>query len=240
MSATRGGLGDASFSTERSSVGAASSIGAGGRASTMAVSSSPMPRPCSAGWGTPWECPGDRDRAPHSRPFGVGFVGGVEDRLARAPEHRHRFAIGVGHPRLRVEDAEHDVRFRHRQPHLLANAHPHRVVVIEVEAAGVDEHIRSTDAPHVGVVPIARHARLVVDDGERTPHEAVEEAALADVRLADDGYDRARVHVISRTRARPGASPIRSSRASRARIAIDRPSCRPTPRCAGVRRCRWP
>ena len=78
--------------------------------------------------------------------------------------------------------------------HLLADALAHRVVAVGIEAAGVDEHVRPAERPHVGVVPVARDARLVVDDGQRLADEPVEKGALADVRSADDGDDRARVH----------------------------------------------
>ena len=49
---------------------------------------------------------------------------------------------------------------------LLRDALAHRVVGFAVEPAGVDQHVRAAERPHVGVVPVAGDAWLVVHDGE--------------------------------------------------------------------------
>jgi hypothetical protein len=104
----------------------------------------------------------------------IGLVGRVDDRLGRASQHRHRLAVGVRHARLRVEHADDEIRLRDRERDLFADTLPHRVVPVEVETSGVDEHVRSAERPDVGVVPIAGDPRLVVDDRERLSGEPVE------------------------------------------------------------------
>ena len=71
------------------------------------------------------------------------------------------------HAGLRVEHAKHDVGLGDRELDLLADLRPPiGIVGLAFEPAGVDEHVRSAERPHVGVVPVARDARLVVHDGE--------------------------------------------------------------------------
>jgi len=72
---------------------------------------------------------------------------------------------------------------------VLRDADLHRIVVVGVEAAGVDERVVAPECRGVDVVAIAGHARSIVDDGDAFASEAVEERGLADVRSTDDRDD---------------------------------------------------
>ena len=92
----------------------------------------------------------------------------------------------------RVDDAEHDVAFVERHSHVMRDPFFHRVVAVGIEAAGVDQDIVMPEHPAVGVVPIARHAGDVFDDGDSLSRQSVEERALAHVGPPHDSDDGAR------------------------------------------------
>jgi hypothetical protein len=117
----------------------------------------------------------------------VDLVGGEDRRAIALTEACDRHAIPFCGSRRSVEDAHDDVGFRDGGFHAPRDPHAERVVAHGVEAARIDE--RDVPASHVrvGVVPVASDALHVVDDGDGTTREAVEERALAHVGAADDG-----------------------------------------------------
>ena len=104
-----------------------------------------------------------------------------------------------------IDHEDDDVGLGDREAGLLLDAQLDRVVGIDLEAAGVDDHEPPAVPLGVAVQPVARRPRAVLDDRRARPDDAVEERALADVRPADDGDDRAA--------RRRGASPRRPAAA---------------------------
>ncbi len=78
---------------------------------------------------------------------------------------------------------------RDGRENLTRDAGLHRIVVLRVEPARVDERVPLAERARVGVLAVARDARLVVDDRDARSREAVEERRLADVWAAHDGDD---------------------------------------------------
>jgi hypothetical protein len=59
-----------------------------------------------------------------------------------------------------------------------------------IEAAGVDQRHLAAREMSWCVVPVARDAGRVVDDGQRLSRQPIEERALADVGAPDHRHDR--------------------------------------------------
>ncbi len=126
------------------------------------------------------------------QPWGIGLVGHVEHRLGGAPQQVDGVAVGVGRPGGRVQDADDHVRLVDGHLHVAVDALLHRVIAPRVEASGVDQGVMSSAEEGVGVVAVAGHPGLVVDDGQPLPHQPVEQGALADVGPPDHRHHRAR------------------------------------------------
>ena len=122
----------------------------------------------------------------------VGLVDGDEDRRGGAAQQLGRLGVGRRQARDRVDHEDDDVGLGDREAGLLLDAGLDRVVRVDLEAAGVDEHEPPAVPLGVAVQAVAGRPRAVLDDRRARPEDAVEERALADVRAADDGDDRER------------------------------------------------
>ena len=87
-----------------------------------------------------------------------------------------------------------------------------RVLVVEVDAAGVDQRERAPVPVRLELLAVARDARALVHDRLARLREPVDERGLADVRVADDGDLHASISLASTTSVRIWSStPSRSS-----------------------------
>src|SRR5581483_8268013 len=121
----------------------------------------------------------------------LALVRGDGERRAHLAQLLGDQAVRRREPGARVDDEDHGVGLGDR---LLGLArHLGEDVALlrrRLEAAGVDGDEGAPAGAAFAVVPVARHARHVVDDRVAAPGEAVKEGGLADVRTADKRYDR--------------------------------------------------
>ena len=95
----------------------------------------------------------------------------VDRREALAPVHQEDERVGLldRAARLLADQAQHPVLGGRHQP------------------AGVDQLEPPAPVLAFGVMPVARHAWKVLDDGLPPAQDAIEQRGLADVRAPDDG-----------------------------------------------------
>ena len=129
--------------------------------------------------------------------------------MARRSSSAASWSAGV-RPADGVDHEDDDVGLGDRESGLLLDARLDRVVRVDLQAAGVDDHEAPAVPLGVAVQPVARRAGAVLDDRRARADDAVEERALADVRATDDGHDRQRP-----------AEPCRGGRARRLRPRTD-------------------
>ena len=120
--------------------------------------------------------------------------------------------VGGGQAGARVDDEQDRVAVDKRRFRLRAHPARKRGRVAFLEAGRVDDGEGKVGEPRLALAAVAGDARLIVDERELAPDEAVEQSRLADVRPADDRDLGA--HVIS--------SPARLARGSYFAGAADR------------------
>src|SRR5207249_1494821 len=100
---------------------------------------------------------------------------------------RSQFLIDGRQSFLRIDDEDRDCGDAKRDlsfgPDLLEKSR----IDARADPAGVDDRERRAAESALRGNAVARHARLVVDDGNHAPRKAIEERRLADVWPADDG-----------------------------------------------------
>ena len=152
---------------------------------------------------------GDRHRLAQAEPMelarqrqlsdAVALVRGDDRRQRRAAQQVGHLLIARAHARARVDDQHRDLRVGHARPRLVADRAGERILVLEVDAAGVDQREAAPVPLAVELLAVARHARALVHDRLAGAREAVDQRGLADVRIADDGD----LHQASMTAAGP-------------------------------------
>ena len=140
---------------------------------------------------------GDRQRLAEAEAVEVGderevvrrvdLVRGDDDRQLPAAQDLRDLLVARPHPRARVDHEQRDLGVGDRLARLVLDRDGQRVLVVEVDAAGVDQ--RAAAAVPLGreLLAVARDARPLVDDRLARLGEAVDERGLADVGIADDG-----------------------------------------------------
>ena len=136
-------------------------------------------------------------------------------------------------------DHEHDdVRLGDRQAGLLLDARLDRVVRVELQAAGVDEHEAPAVPLGVAVQPVARRPGAVLDDRRALAEDRLKSVLLPTFGRPDDGDDRERP---AEPRRRAGAADrrptVRLRRRPRRAVrsgarSCGRPAWRPRPSAA--------
>ena len=120
---------------------------------------------------------------------GVHLVHAEHDGLAGALEHIGDGLVRGGDAGAYLGDEDDDVRRVYGEQGLLAHEQENFAVGARLYAAGVD-YVEFPPVPlALGVQPVARDARRVLDNREPAPGEAVEEHGLADVRPAHYCYE---------------------------------------------------
>src|SRR5215211_2446300 len=189
----------------------------------------------------------------------VDLVGRDDDGQAAAAQDVGDLRVAGAHARARVYDEQRDLRIGERLARLVLDRDAERVLLAEVDAAGVDQ--REAAAVPVGreLLAVARDAGALVDDRLARLREAVDQRRLPDVGIADDGdlhrsslastasvsicattSSRLRPVVSTGTASTAGSSTLRSAEASRSsRSACSRSTCSASlPICAARRRAR--
>ena len=124
----------------------------------------------------------------------VDLIDNQEKRLRNLTKKSSQFLIGSGNGSAAVEDKEDERRFLYRDLCLFENSpgdvcfragnHPARVY-----------HLEGTSVPGCrALYPVACDSRLVGNNGAALADKAIEERRLADIRTADDRYQRQRAH----------------------------------------------
>ena len=190
-----------------------------GSSSTIRSSRSPEPRPCAAETASGSPRPRRWNSAASGRSRdAVALVGG-DDRSAAA-------SGAAGRPSPRRPGARRRGRRRRAPPprvgqpgaRLVADRAGQRVLVLEVDAAGVDQREAAPVPLAVELLAVARDPRALVHDRLAGAREAVDQRGLAHVRIADDGD----LHQASMTgRRRLPAQRSRASRGDARRDALD-------------------
>lgn len=96
--------------------------------------------------------------------------------------HRGQSVLGVGHEEDQRGRFDGDVRL---EPDLGGES----VLKAGTDAAGIDDFEGARAAGAKGGDPVPGHTGFIVDDGDATADEAVENGGLADVGTPDDGDD---------------------------------------------------
>ena len=112
-----------------------------------------------------------------------------EDRLARAAQFLRDESILRGQPGARIDEQHEAVRLLDRALGLHAHLRFDAGWVLD-ETAGIDGDVGNRAEAPESVLPVARDARHVRDDGVARAGQCIEERRLADVRTAyqrDDG-----------------------------------------------------
>ena len=120
----------------------------------------------------------------------VDLVREHEYRLVRLAEDLRDLLVARRHARARVDDEEDEIRLVDPVARLRGDRLRQRRLVGDVDAARVEEHEALANPFADDLLPVARHAGGLVDDGVARLGQTVDERRLADVREADDG-DRA-------------------------------------------------
>ena len=130
----------------------------------------------------------DTDAAVAAAP--LGLVGHYDDRNVRSAQPVADFAVERGQPGPCI-DHEQD-RIRIGNADLGLNPHPARqsAGVFIFPPGGIDDGEAHPCKLHVAESPVARDARLVVDQRELLAHQPVEQGGFAHVGAPDDDYAR--------------------------------------------------
>ena len=124
----------------------------------------------------------------HAVAAGVALrlVGDEDDRLVGAPHRGGEMPVARRYARAGVDDEQDGVTIAQGGLGLGAHAAGERRGIALLEAGGVDDGEFEVGQTRFALAPIAGHARLVVDQRELAPDEAVEEGRLAHVGPTDD------------------------------------------------------
>ena len=95
-------------------------------------------------------------------------------------------AVGRGDPGARVDDEQDRIALGDRGLGLRAHAAGQRLRIALLESRRVDHREGEVHEPRLPLAPVARDARLIVDERELASDQPVEQGRLADVRPADD------------------------------------------------------
>ena len=167
------------MTARRTTSSSSSAASSSGRRSTTRSSRSPVPSPCAAETGDRLAEPEAVELAPRAGcPDAVDLVRGDDDRLvASGAAGRRAPRRPAAARRGRRRRSTRDLGVVERGVRLLADRAGERVVVGEVDAAGVDQ--REAPAVPLGrdLVAVARDARALVHDRLARPAEAVDERA---------------------------------------------------------------
>src|SRR5581483_4726136 len=120
----------------------------------------------------------------------VSLVGYEDHGFGGAPQPFGHVCVGLAHAGARIDHENDDVGLIHGLLGLLFD-HGRKVVgVVGSDTARIDDRERSPRPFGLTVDAIARGTGHILDDGLTLADQAVEQRRLADVRPADDGYDR--------------------------------------------------
>ena len=120
----------------------------------------------------------------------LGLVGGEDDRRLLAAQPARDFLVLRGQPGTRVDDEQGDVGLAHRGGGLRAHLAEQGIGILVLVAGGVDHPEFEPEQIGLALAPVAGHARAIVDEREPFAHQPVEQGGFADVRPADNRYDR--------------------------------------------------
>ena len=143
-----------------------------------------MPRPCAAETGDrlaepePVELGGERRRRSASS---ILFAATTTGSAAAAQQVGDLLVAGA-QPGPRVDHEHRDLGVGQRRARLVLDRDGERVVVLEVDAAGVDQRERAPVPLGRELLAVARDARALVHDRLARLREAVDQRGLADVR----------------------------------------------------------
>ena len=118
---------------------------------------------------------------------GVDLVDRHEDGLVHAAQQIGDRPVHRRQALAPVHQEDERVGFVDRAARLLADQSQHPVLGGRHQAAGVDQLKPPSPVVALGVMPVARHAGKVLDDGLPPAQDTVEQRGLADVRAAYDG-----------------------------------------------------
>ena len=142
---------------------------------------------------------------------GVDLVGRHHHGQRAAAQDLGDLLVARPHAGAGVDHEQRDLGVGDRLARLVLDADRERVVVLEVDAAGVDQ--RQPAAVPLGreLLAVARDPRPLVDDRLARLREAVDERRLADVGIADDGdfHDSSRASTTSVTTCATTSSSVR-------------------------------
>jgi hypothetical protein len=122
--------------------------------------------------------------------FDVAFVGDEDDWLVHAAQPLGHFVIERHPARADIDDEHDDARFLDGPIDLPLDVLGQVVAVFDAHAAGINQLNVAIAQWQGNGNAVTRHARGRVDDGNPLADNAVEKAALADVRASDDGDNR--------------------------------------------------
>ena len=120
----------------------------------------------------------------------VTFVDRQHDRLARAQQHRGNILVSRSNARAQVGDENDHVRVRDRGLRLKAHELQDLIVVIRLDAAGINDGKVAAAPVALRVQAVARYAGRVLHNGQALARQSVEQLAFADVRPSYDGHNR--------------------------------------------------
>ncbi len=139
----------------------------------------------------------DRDRFAEAERIGferarlagaaLAFVGDEDRGLARLAHQIGEGAIGRRRAGARIDEKQHGIRLRHRRRGLRLHSPREAFALGIFEAGGIDHLERKIAEPGFALPPVARHARLVVDQRQAAADQPVEQRRFADIRPADNG-----------------------------------------------------
>ena len=108
-------------------------------------------------------------------PVGVDLVGGEEYRLAAPAQELCQLAVGRREPLDGVDDEDDGVGLAHRGFRLFAHGANQLLVGPQREPARIHDAEAPVALLGLGVLPIARDAGHVLDDGQTPAHDPVEQ-----------------------------------------------------------------
>ena len=117
----------------------------------------------------------------------VALVGGDDRRCGRAAQQVGHLLVAGAYAGARVDHQHGHLRVGDARARLLADRARERVLVLEVDAAGVDQREAASVPLALELLAVARDARALVDDRLAGAREAVDQRGLAHVGIADDG-----------------------------------------------------
>jgi len=107
-------------------------------------------------------------------------------RLARAPHEIGENLIGAQYPGPRIDEEDHEIGLLDGSFRLLAHAW-RKSPIAGLETRGIDQRRGAGSQRGLGLAPVPRQTRLIVDEGKPFAGEPVEQGRLADIRPSDDG-----------------------------------------------------